>query len=98
MSTTLDTERLLTDMRAVVRDAEQLLAATPEALGEKAHEIRDRLARTLENAKEGCRRLEDKAVDAAKSADKVIRDHPYQAVGVALGVGLLVGMLVAKRD
>ncbi len=98
MSTTLDTERLLADLRTVVRDAEQLLAATPEALGEKAHEVRERLADTLENAKAACRRAEDRAIDAAKSADKVIRDHPYQSIGIALGVGLLVGMLIAKRD
>ncbi|HTI72845.1 MAG TPA: DUF883 family protein, partial [Candidatus Limnocylindria bacterium] len=82
MNNSLDTEQLLTDMRAVVRDAEQLLAATPEALGEKATEARERLAEVIENAKAACRRLEGKAVDTAKAADKVIRDHPYQAIGI----------------
>jgi len=37
------------------------------------------------------------AIAGAKSADRVIREHPYQSVGIAFGFGLLIGVL-AKQD
>ena len=43
-------------------------------------------------------RAEEKAVERAKAADRVIRDHPYQAIGLAFGVGALLGFLLARRD
>jgi ElaB/YqjD/DUF883 family membrane-anchored ribosome-binding protein len=42
-------------------------------------------------------RAEEKAVERAKAADRVIRDHPYQTIGVAFGLGLLIGVLAARR-
>lgn len=52
---------------------------------------------TLAKAKVTCHELEEKAVVSAKAADKVIRQHPYESIGVAFGVGLLIGVLVNRR-
>jgi ElaB/YqjD/DUF883 family membrane-anchored ribosome-binding protein len=38
-------------------------------------------------------RAEQKAVEQAKNADRVVRDHPYPAIGVAFGLGMLVGLI-----
>jgi ElaB/YqjD/DUF883 family membrane-anchored ribosome-binding protein len=95
--TDLNTDRLVTDLKRIVRDSEELLHATKDAVGDKADEVRERLTDALEAAKRTCRRLEDKALDSAKAADRTIRDHPYQSMGVAFGVGLLIGVLVIRR-
>ena len=50
----------------------------------------------IEKAKDTCERLEEKTVAAAKTADKAVRTHPYQAMGIAFGVGLLVGVLATR--
>ena len=42
-------------------------------------------------------RAEEKAVERAKAADKVIREHPYQTVGIAFGLGLLIGILARRK-
>lgn len=42
-------------------------------------------------------RAEEKAVERAKAADRVIRDHPYQTIGLAFGLGLLIGVLAVRR-
>ena len=42
-------------------------------------------------------RAEEKAVERAKAADRVIRDHPYQTIGIAFGVGLLIGALARRK-
>ncbi len=93
----VSTDKLVTDLKRVVRDSEELLQASAGAVGEKAHEMRERLSRTLESAKATCRRVEDKAIEGAKATDKVIREHPYESIGVAFGIGLLVGALVTRK-
>lgn len=93
----LNTERLLADLKRVVRDSEELMQATAGVAGDKASEMRERLTEALESAKRSCGRLEAKAVEGAKAADRVVRDHPYESIGIAFGVGLLIGVLVAKK-
>ena len=89
--------RLTSDLKAVVRDSEELMKATAGQVGEKVSEMRTRLAAALESAKATCQRLEEKAVVAAKATDRTIREHPYESIGIAFGLGLLVGVLVARR-
>lgn len=89
--------KLAQDFRVVMHDAEALIKATAGDLGEKAREARARLATSLESARSGLHKIEDQALAGAKATDKVIRDHPYESIGVAFGVGLLIGVLVGRR-
>jgi ElaB/YqjD/DUF883 family membrane-anchored ribosome-binding protein len=90
-------QRLAGDLKLVMRDAEDLLKATAGEAGEKVKEVRSRLTAALESAKATCERLQDKTVEAAKATDHVIREHPYESIGIAFGVGLLIGVLVGRR-
>lgn len=91
------TEKLLEDVKQVVQDGEELLRAGAGELSEKGKAARARLAAALESAKETGRRLQEKTVAGAKATDKVIREHPYQSIGIAFGIGLLIGVLVNRR-
>lgn len=97
MTNEANMEKVMTDLKVLSRDAEAVLQATAGQAGDKMHELRNRLSATLESAKATCHRLEEKAVAGAKAADKTIRDHPYESIGVAFGVGLLIGVLVTRR-
>jgi ElaB/YqjD/DUF883 family membrane-anchored ribosome-binding protein len=90
-------DKLFQDFKVVIRDAEGLLKASAGELGEKAREARARLAASLEGAKVNFQKVEEQAVAGARATDKVIREHPYQSVGIAFGVGLLIGVLVTRR-
>ena len=59
-------------------------------------EIRAKLENVIDKAKEACERLQNQTAAAAKAADKTIRDNPYQAIGIAFGVGVLIGVLAAR--
>lgn len=63
-------------------------------------ELKAKLENVVEKAKELCDRLQNQTAAAAKATDKNIREHPYQAVGIAFGVGILVGVLAmwSRRD
>jgi ElaB/YqjD/DUF883 family membrane-anchored ribosome-binding protein len=94
-------ERVLGDLKTLARDAEDLLKATAGDVSDKGKELRSRLAVTLEKAKATCAEVQDQTVASAKAAarkaDTVIRHHPYESIGVAFGIGLLIGVLVARK-
>lgn len=92
-----NTNALISDLKRIVQDSEELLHATKDAVEDKAHVVRERLAGTLEAAKRKCRQLEEQTIEGAKAADRTIRDHPYESIGVAFGIGLMIGVLVARR-
>jgi ElaB/YqjD/DUF883 family membrane-anchored ribosome-binding protein len=94
-------ERVMADLQTLTRDAEDLLKATTGDVSEKAKEARSRVAAALERAKTTCVHLQEQTVATAKAAarkaDTAIRDHPYESIGVAFGVGLLIGVLVTRK-
>ena len=86
------------DLGTLAEDARALMAATADVAGEKVGDARKRLAAALENGKEIYGRVREKAVEGAKAADEAVHEHPYQAIGIALGVGVLIGYLLARRS
>jgi ElaB/YqjD/DUF883 family membrane-anchored ribosome-binding protein len=85
------------DMGTLAEDARALMAATADVAGEKVTEARKRLAAALERCKEMYGRVKDKAVEGAQATDQAVHEHPYQAIGIAFGVGALIGCLIARR-
>lgn len=94
-------ERVLSDLKVLANDAENLLRATADDVGGKASEARARLSAALEKAKATYSEVQEFAVDAAKEtarkADATVRAHPYEAVGIAFGVGVLLGLLLRRK-
>ncbi len=94
-------ERVLADLRTLAHDSEQLLKATAGDLSEKAKEARANLTAALARTQSTIEELQSQAIagarEAAKKTDAVIREHPYESLGVAFGVGLLVGLLVGRK-
>jgi ElaB/YqjD/DUF883 family membrane-anchored ribosome-binding protein len=87
-------DQLLADLRVVVRDIEELLRSTAGQLSEKAT---TELKSILGRAKQLCAQLENRTIASLRQADQVIREHPYQTMGVAFAVGALVGVLVTRK-
>jgi ElaB/YqjD/DUF883 family membrane-anchored ribosome-binding protein len=85
------------DMGTLAEDARALMAATADVAGEKVSEARKRLAAALERGKEIAGNVRDKAVEGAKVVDQKVRENPYQAIAIGVGVGLLLGYLAARR-
>ena len=91
------TEKLLNDLQAVVHDAEALLKAGSQDLSERGMAARERLATALEVAKETQIKLQQRALAGVKLTDRLVREHPYQSVGAAFGIGMLIGVLVNRK-
>lgn len=85
------------DISQLAEDARALMAATADVAGDKVGEARKRLAAALESGREMYGRVREKAVEGAKVADQSVRDNPYQAIAIGVGVGALLGFLLARR-
>jgi ElaB/YqjD/DUF883 family membrane-anchored ribosome-binding protein len=85
------------DFGTLAEDARALMAATADVAGDKVGEARNRLAAALDSGKEIYGRVRDRAVQGAKVADQTVRENPYQAMAIALGIGAITGFLVSRR-
>ncbi len=94
-------DKLLAELRNVVNDAEELLKATAGDASVSAAELRGRIQARLQQAKQNMAELQEVAVakvkEAGKATDAYVHDNPWKSVGVAAGVGLLLGALLTRK-
>ncbi len=92
-------KELLTELQALVTEAEQMIGDTAgEASEDVMSNLRlryDAMHERLSDFYDGARK---KVVAGAKYTDTTIRENPYQAMAVAAGVGILVGVLLGRRS
>jgi ElaB/YqjD/DUF883 family membrane-anchored ribosome-binding protein len=94
-------EKLVSDMKSVVSDAEEILRATAGVAGDKVGELRERIADRLRDAKARIDNAEKLWVrrtrDAARATDDYVSENPWQAIGIAAAIGLLLGVIIGRR-
>ncbi len=98
---TVNKDKLIADMKVVVADAEELLRATANQAGDKVGELRGKIQDHLITARASLADAQAAMVDRAKqvgrATDDYVQDNPWRSVGIAAGVGLLVGLLIGRR-
>jgi len=103
MNSAADTskQKLAADLKALVTDAEEVLRVTAGQAGEQAARLRTRIEERVAGARttlaDAQDVLMDKAAMASSAADDYVHEQPWQAVGIAAGIGLLLGLLVSRR-
>ena len=94
-------DKLVQDLKIVISDAEDLLRATASTAGEKVVAAREKVQDSLERAKVKLAEVEDVIIDsgkqAARATDDYVRENPWRAVGIATGIGVIIGMLISRR-
>jgi ElaB/YqjD/DUF883 family membrane-anchored ribosome-binding protein len=101
MNSEATTDQLMSDLKTVMNDAEALLKATSAQTGERIQEARARAEESLRQARARVTQVEQDALKAARemaeATEEYVRDNPWQAIGVAAGVGLLLGLVLGRR-
>lgn len=94
-------DKLLEDLQMVVADAEALMHATASQAGEGASAARARIQKNLQVVKEHMINAQDAVAErtreAAKVTDEYVHDNPWKAIGITAALGLIAGMLIARR-
>ncbi len=94
-------EKLVSDLRVVIADADEIVRATAGIAGEKVGELREKIQVRLRDAKERLADAEaalvDKTKACARATDDFVHEEPWKAVGVAAALGLALGVLIGRR-
>jgi len=94
-------ERLMSDVRQVMADVEELLRSTAGEAGDRVEDARARAERTLGAAKARLGALEDqvgtRARESLGEAEAYVRNNPWQSIGIAAGLAFIVGVIVSRR-
>lgn len=93
--------RLAQDFKAVVNDVDELLRHAAQSGSQSYSDARARLEQSLQTARRELASAETAVLDgarqAARSADEYVHRHPWESMGIGAAVGLLIGMLIARR-
>lgn len=98
---TASKDRLIADMKVVVADAEELLRATASQAGEKVTALRgkieDNLVKARASLSDAQAAMVGKAKEVGHATDEYVQDNPWKSVGIAAGVGFVIGLLIGRR-
>ncbi len=101
MTDQVTTATLKADLATVMRDAEALMKASADQGGEKMNEARAKIRESLESARSRLHDFERVArrqgEDAVIATEDYVKRNPWQAMGIAAGLGLVMGVLLARR-
>lgn len=93
-------EKLVSDLKNVISDAEELLKATATQAGEKVAAAREKIEQSLIEGKKSLADAEKvlvrKTKECADIADDYVRENPWSAVGIAASIGLVLGLLIRR--
>jgi ElaB/YqjD/DUF883 family membrane-anchored ribosome-binding protein len=93
-------DRLVLDLKTLINDAEELLKATASQAGDKISVARQRIEQSLIEGKKSLADAEkifiQKGKEAVDIADDYVRENPWSAVGIAAGIGLVLGLLIRR--
>ncbi|WP_028239290.1 DUF883 family protein [Stutzerimonas azotifigens] len=91
---------LLQEFQTLIGDTERLLKYTQDTAGTQAQELRSRLSANISRAqsmlKERQGTLNSQGQAAIQCTEEYVHTHPWQSIGIAAGVGFLLG-LIARR-
>lgn len=94
-------DKMIADFKLVLTDAEQLLKLTADDASGKFADVRSRLSERVAATRQQLAELEaiavEKAKEVAKATDQYVHEHPWQSIGIAAGIGFLVGLLAGRR-
>ena len=89
-------DKLVEDFKILAKDVQELLKATTSVVGDKASEARLRVQDSLKVAQDKLSDVQEsvkaKGQEAFSATDGYVRDNPWNAVGIAAGIGFLLGI------
>ncbi len=94
-------QSVIEHIKHVAQDAEALVRETADVVGERAKELRNRIAQSAAKARAQLEEIEETVVDktrlAAKQTDDYVRDHPWESIGIGVAIGIVIGVLLTRR-
>ena len=95
-------EQLIKNIQQLMEEVETVISKSTDSatngFTDKLGELQDRFSGAKTKVAGYYKVARQKVVDGASAADDTIRSHPYESLAVALGVGVLLGAVLRRRD
>src|SRR4051812_21148008 len=88
------TQRAMEEAKAAARQTGQQVKSTASEMAEAGRETARRFGTAWESTKNN---IQEKATTSARATDRAIRDHPYETLGIAFAIGVLLGVLINRK-
>lgn len=92
---------LLDESQDILQKTEKLIGDAAAATGKDAEALQARIIAGLREAKLRLTSAEEialkKAKAAAQATDQYVHENPWKAIGIGAAVGVVIGMLIARR-
>ncbi|AIZ32448.1 YqjD family protein [Pseudomonas sp. K1(2024)] len=91
-------DQVFSELQALIEESEKLLDSSASLVGEEADTLRAQLGLKLRQARQATSRLGQKAQPVVEATEELIGIHPWQTVAISAGIGLVVGLLLGRRQ
>ncbi|MEX3897338.1 YqjD family protein [Paraburkholderia sp. BR10954] len=93
-------QKIVEDLRVLLRDSEEMLRLAANVPGEGVDALRDRLGTHVETLQSALgdaqRNVHRRYREAAVSTEHYVRHNPWRSLALAAGAGFLLGVLIAR--
>ena len=100
-TTVAQRDKLMQDLRVVIRDAEELMKSTGEEFGNGAADWRAQAQDRLSSVQHRLQSLQhdtvDRVVSAGRTTQAYVQENPWKSIGIASSVALIAGFLMNRR-
>lgn len=91
-------DQVFSELQALIEESEKLLDRSSSLVGEEADTLRAQLGLKLRQASEAVGQVRSRAQPVVEATEDYIGGHPWQTVAISAGLGLVVGLLLGRRD
>ncbi|WHL27887.1 DUF883 family protein [Pseudomonas juntendi] len=91
-------DQVFSELQALIEESEKLLNDSAALVGEEADSLRAQVSLKLKQARQAAANMRDKAQPMVNATQDYIGGHPWQTVAISAGLGLVVGLLLGRRN
>ena len=91
-------DQAFSELQALIEESDKLLKDSAALVGEEAETLRAQLSQKLKQAAESVTSVRERTKPVVEATESYIGGHPWQTVAISAGFGLVVGLLLGRRD
>ena len=92
-------EEVAEHISRLMAEAEAMLVGpVSDRVADKYSDLRARLEHLQAVVSEAYGDARKKVSEGARATDQSIRSHPYESIAVAVGVGVIIGLLIGRKN
>lgn len=91
-------DQAFSELQALIEESDKLLKSSAALVGEEAETLRAQIGLKLKQALDSVSNVRERSKPVVDATEHYIGGHPWQTVAISAGFGLVVGLLLGRRN